>query len=247
MNSTYRSGFFVLGVIFFITITVLWSLSSRNTPELYPGDRIEERSCRVCGGSGGAIPIPDARPTPAVRCRDCGGDGLVRVLVPGPNRPTRIWGVIVEREKIGKDKDPRYYTPRNVRPNPELVKRNRVTPIEERIFEARATFSTSGGETIHVTTDENGRFAIDLPPGQYTVEMVAPGYKRYNIRRQLVVDELTDLIWFEESQMMPQIAMAEGVSDANARGIYGMTFIGGLSRFSSPRGFWRAGVSYAYY
>ena len=247
MNNNYRGGLFLAGFILFIAVAVSLSLSGRKKPELYPGDRIEERSCRMCRGSGGASPVPEAHPAPSVHCRDCGGDGQVRVLVPGPNPPTKVWGVIVERERLPKDCDPKYYSPRNIRPNPELVRRKEVPPVLGGVAGARAVFTKSGRDPITATTDVYGRFSIDIPPGECIVELAAVGYQRYKIRRKMVIEPLTDPIWFEESQTMHQIAMAEGMSDDSARGVYGMTVVGGVSKFSAKRGCWRTSVSYGYY
>ncbi|MBN9614086.1 MAG: hypothetical protein BGO25_00215 [Acidobacteriales bacterium 59-55] len=50
------------------------------------------------------------------------------------------------------------------------------------------------GEVAHVTTDERGNYsALQLPPGNYTVVLEAPGFQRTEIPVQLSVASRTDL------------------------------------------------------
>src|SRR3989339_1295651 len=53
-------------------------------PELYKGDRMEERACRLCHGS-------------AKGCDACGYDGKVSVIIPSYNHPTTIYGEVFEQ------------------------------------------------------------------------------------------------------------------------------------------------------
>src|SRR6185437_13143889 len=50
------------------------------------------------------------------------------------------------------------------------------------------------GEVAHVTTDERGNYsALQLPPGNYTVILEAPGFQRMEVPVQLSVASRTDL------------------------------------------------------
>src|SRR5438874_6810970 len=67
-------------------------------PDLYPGDRVEERACRWCGGSGKDKEMARRLPELGDACHACGGDGKVDVIIPGAERPTKIAGVVIDSE-----------------------------------------------------------------------------------------------------------------------------------------------------
>ncbi|MFQ5654686.1 MAG: hypothetical protein ACE5GW_08150 [Planctomycetota bacterium] len=89
-------------VLFAVGIPVFYySLSYATKPTLHDGDRLEVRSCRQCGGTGEDGDPGGVFPDGGGACPFCRGAGEVDVIVPGPNRPTRIWGATIAGDRIG--------------------------------------------------------------------------------------------------------------------------------------------------
>lgn len=70
-------------------------------PTLYPGDRVETRECRDCGGSGRMIAGYEGGPQTETACDTCAGRGKVQVILPGPNRPVWVKGAVVDAARAG--------------------------------------------------------------------------------------------------------------------------------------------------
>src|SRR3989339_1068639 len=63
-------------------------------PELYKGDRLEKRACRLCQGARKG-------------CDACGYDGKVDVIIPSYNHQTTVYGEVFEqkvRHPSGEDR-----------------------------------------------------------------------------------------------------------------------------------------------
>jgi len=220
-----------------IITSVFWATSYRPDPKLYDGDSVESRPCKMCDGAGGLQTVDDARPTPGLRCGYCGGDGSVKVLIPGPNRPTVIWGLVVDRERIGKD--PKHYYPATIRRPPRIDPKTRDQPATlGALANVQVVFAEGDNDPIVATTDVTGRFSAHLLPGRYTVEVVAPHYHPLKWRKRLLIERLSSPIWYEDTMVMRATAMAEeGITDDESRAVHGLMFVAGVSQRSPRRGF----------
>jgi hypothetical protein len=97
-----RGLIFCAFVLAAIPITLL-GIRHVRAKVLYEGDIISERTCRECAGSGKWVELEEAGFRPAGgRCPGCGGDGTVDVILPGPNRPTRVQGMVAERDDLAR-------------------------------------------------------------------------------------------------------------------------------------------------
>ena len=87
------------GIGLAMTPVALIVMSRVKTPILYAGDRLESRTCRECAGDG-KNHLEGLPPALGKRCLACGGDGVVNVILPGAERPTRIRGAVADAEKL---------------------------------------------------------------------------------------------------------------------------------------------------
>jgi hypothetical protein len=223
-----------------------YSVSYSTGLDLYDGDRIEKRECRICGGSG--KDEAQAREMPALgdRCSFCRGTGKVKVILPGPNRPTRVWGVVVDRDAIG---DATFFYPRNVK---KLPMPSELGPpgarehfsIPGALAGATVVFRRDHGEAIEIQTNAEGRFSRRLAPGHYEVTVRAAGFKEFRSRKTLDIEPLRAPIWIERATLVRPIGDGYGdrdpwtLSAEEARGTYGLIFAGGVSRKSAGQGFY---------
>src|SRR2546429_9969226 len=67
-------------------------------PDLYPGDRVEERACRWCGGSGKDKEMARRLPELEDACHACGGGGREEAIIPAPPRPTQMAAAVTSGE-----------------------------------------------------------------------------------------------------------------------------------------------------
>jgi len=149
-------------------------------PTLYRGDRWESRSCRRCGGQD---PL----------CVTCDGEGVVRVIVPGPNRPTLILGEVFDPEARRRVDEP--------------AVSNAVWGVTEGglhgeeargvVPEAVLTFAPVNGRSRETRTSSRGRFLISLKAGIYRVNVERRGYQP--LVAELAIPEQTNAIWVGES------------------------------------------------
>ena len=96
-----------------------FTIHAMRSPALYPGDRLETRTCRECGGTGvergeseetllpppgeasqmpreGPREGPPGYPKAGDPCIACGGKTKVRVIIPGPNHPSWVKGTVFD-------------------------------------------------------------------------------------------------------------------------------------------------------
>lgn len=76
----------VLGAALLMMLVPSFMFWSGPRPLMVDGDRLEERACPVCQGTG-----PE--------CKRCRGKGVLRFLVPGPHRPTHIIGHVYSNDQ----------------------------------------------------------------------------------------------------------------------------------------------------
>ena len=184
---------------------------------LYEGDIISERTCRECAGSGKWVMMEEGFNPPGGRCPGCGGDGVVDVILPGPNRPTRIEGMVVEREDLTEES-----TYSLVRPHPI-----RGSTGVRGVAGARILFEGLC-DPIEVTANSLGLLNLNLAPGHYRVTVESPRHAA--IHSQIEVPVLTDEIWLTEART---VYAPSSVSEAQA--LYGFEILAGLSsRDSGP-------------
>jgi hypothetical protein len=191
-------------------------------PELYEGDRVEVRPCRQCRGAGTDLEIARQVPELGGRCPFCKGKGVVDVIVPGPNRPTRVWGVVV---------DLRLADGAPLRRRTVALIPGTAPPVPGGIPGAVLTFR-SDGEPIEVEADSNGRFSRRFPPGTYQVRAFAPGF--LSVEGEMEVPPLTEPIWLEKATLVD-----EPRSEADARSRFGISLAAGLALPGGDHGFIR--------
>lgn len=192
---------------------------------LYEGDRKESRPCRACGGNGLDTEMAKEVPELKGRCPACAGSGVVEVVIPGPNRPTRIWGAVID---AGEAQDLDLF------PYPNFI---RMLPIQLAFLpkgaanipgilgDARVEFTDSAGKRIEATTNATGRFSQLLPPGSYRIRIEAPGHDVFVKEDPFVVRPLTEPIWLEKAQIL-----TDEMSSGEAQGSYGLIFLAGVAK-----------------
>ena len=231
-----------LSVVIILAVLALffyWSASWSLGPTLYDGDRLEDRDCRMCRGTG---KDPDMIDYNGGLCSFCGGDGGVDVIVPGDERPTRVWGTVVNVDTI---KSPEMYYPRHVRPSsPNLIHGGDSDHIKGALSDATVTLTSSDGDVVTGTTTARGRFTIFVPPGEYKVEVKANGHKTYTVKKRLTIEPLKAPIWLEQATLIqPVDPYGDGMTPEEARSTHGLTLVGGVSRKKAKRGFFRTFVA----
>jgi len=187
---------------------------------LFDGDVAETRQCRECGGGGKDESLAEEFPGTGDRCPACNGRGEVTVILPGPVRPTRIWGAVVDTTKAG---DVFLYSrPANIR---MVSVQAALLPAEVRDIPgalpgARIEFKPETGEPITLKADFSGRFNQRIHPGRYDVTVKAPGLEVY--RGQIEVERLKEPIWFEKATIVRELSWGE------AQGAYGLALVVGM-------------------
>lgn len=181
----------VLGAFIFLALCLpayLYVVECATATTLYPGDQLEERGCRECGGSGD--PGQYAEEIPGLRgCPACGGTGQVEVIIPGPNRPTRVRGTV---RHWRQDEEQGFSLP-DMYGGGLTGASHLMAPCPDGIAGAEVRFTRSGAEDIVVETNRNGRFLALLPPGEYRVTTSAAGLP--GDERELMIAPLTEEIW----------------------------------------------------
>lgn len=207
---------------------------------LYEGDQLELRKCRVCSAPPEQSPSeePDDFPVPPrpnpEDCPVCARKGEVEVVIPGPLRPTRFWGVVVDRAKVPEG-DEETWCPRTIG---FLTVQAAFLPAEEREISggvARATvlFLTESGDVVEARTDAQGRFTTRLAPGNYKVKVAAGAFA--TLEASLSVAPLTAPIWNEKVDTFSSV---EG-SDDEGRSNRGLAVVIALVRPEEGDGYLR--------
>jgi len=145
----------------------------------------------------------------------------VEVIVPGPKRPTRVWGVVMELSGINRDPE-KIDVPVKLRRIPNPLLPDTAPAIRGAISEATIHFRAESGEDFMIRTDRTGRFSQRLPPGSYTVVVSAPEYA--TLTKEMEVAPLIEPIWLEKATLVQPMESPE------AQSAYGLNLMVGLSR-----------------
>jgi hypothetical protein len=202
-------------IVFVLVLTpiTLYFIQAVRTPVLHAGDRLERRVCRDCGGDGKNFGMEGPVPPMLERCPACGGDGEVDVILPGPNRPTRIRGAVSDKGTLGP-----FATYDDVRPGgPRILER----PVGT-IGGAPIRFERHDGTVFDVEANPYGLFHTQLPPGSYRVKAAAPGFQP--LAADFEVPVLTEEIWIDEAIIVRELGSTE-----EAQGKYGFELLIALS------------------
>ena len=187
--------FAVWGVLFLLVIPVSMGLTRwLRQPQLFPGDKLEYRTCRECGGSGveagDASEGPQEGPgAPGSRCVGCGGKKQVAVILPGPNHPSKVSGVIFEGKADDPDQD-------------LAVMMSAADPhasVPGALADAHVVFQKDA-ERREYTSNQKGVFKGALSPGEWKFTATAGGFKEQT--GTLSVPALTEPIWQEEAHIV---------------------------------------------
>ncbi|MEK7309927.1 MAG: carboxypeptidase-like regulatory domain-containing protein, partial [Planctomycetota bacterium] len=185
-------------------------------PELYKGDRLEERACRLClpapkafgaqAGQGSAKGLP-VRERTQTGCDACGYDGKVNVIIPSYNHQTTIYGEVFEqavRYPSGEETE-NYDDAPAFRPGAALQEATAGA-----IGDAQVVFTSYAGKRVELTTPFTGKFTLKLPAGTYKMTVEKPGFQRYE--KDVEVPLATAELWQEE---IPEV-IAEAVLGEDA-------------------------------
>ena len=190
--------FWLLALVPILYFLIRKSVAYMAEKVVYDGDRIEARTCREClGGGEDGVYSRDFNGV-AYTCAGCLGAGKVEVVLPGPNRPTKIWGAVVEWERTGGAINAESF--RNLKATfpQSLLLSSREQEIRGSIAGARVVIE-GAGEVHELKSNSSGRFGVILRPGTYTVKAEAPGLKPLEDR--LVIEPLQSPIWLEKRKI----------------------------------------------
>ncbi|MBI2267491.1 MAG: carboxypeptidase regulatory-like domain-containing protein [Armatimonadetes bacterium] len=185
-----------LAVMAFLLLFIVTPLTIHfmKKPSLSPGDRLETRTCRECGGGGkirGDAYEGDPRLRPGGPCPACKGKGKVQVIIPGPKHPVAVKGVVFDKGAY----------PQEDAPGAQLMlERDPRKPVPGAIGQAKIAFISQGRKLLEVTSNATGRFKALVPPGTYKVTATAGGFQPYE--EAFSVPPLTEPIWLEEARIV---------------------------------------------
>lgn len=181
-----------------VLLVVQQSEAYLHGPVLAEGDLLETRSCRMCDGSGKDPEMAEQMPHLGDRCSFCRGQGKVQVIVPGPNRPVRVWGGVVDAD-LEPEPAPFADGPSlRFRPNPFAP--GGVDPLPGGIWEAKVVLVPESGPEIVFQAGKSGRFSREIPPGIYTVRVSARGFDTEE--HEIEIKPMTEPIWLEKAQLI---------------------------------------------
>lgn len=164
--------------------------SYADAAKLYEGDVLEERDCRQCNGTGEDTMLD--MPSANGKCLFCRGTGRVEVIIPGPNRPTRFYGSVVDADAVDEllHFDHPAFSPGWV-----------FLDLPGGVAGATVRFTPrDGSEPKEVQSNGKGRFLIDLRPGAYDVSATAAGFQ--SDEGEVEVDVLSGPIWLEKANII---------------------------------------------
>jgi hypothetical protein len=217
----------LLGIPLFYFV-VQYGVGYVSGPTLWEGDRLETKTCRECGGSGKNTLEFDI-PQIGDRCAFCRGTGTVDVIFPGPDRPTRLWGAVVNLPATGGEY--LYWNPPNVRmlPFQAAMMPAEMGAIRGALGGVPLTFTSSGGETVEVRSNSTGRFSVRLPPGNHTVSVSRPGSEPFE--GILRIEPLTEPVWLEHATVQGACSGGELASSYGLSCLVGLVPVGERGAF----------------
>lgn len=214
MHAVSRRVVLLLILALIATPFTLYLIQAVRTPVLHAGDRLEKRTCRECGGEGTNAALEGAHLPGFEKCPACGGDGKVDVILPGPERPTRIRGAVADKETLAP-----FATYADVRPGGQrMLERPSGT-----IGGGHVRFERDDGKVFEVEVNPYGLFNTQLPPGSYRVKAGRDGFEPLDA--ELEVPVLTAPIWIDEAIIIRELG---STSEAQAR--YGFEVLVALAR-----------------
>jgi hypothetical protein len=201
-----QRGLFILVGLGIAGLVVVWSVDWINAPDLFPGDVMEERDCRYCGGTGTDPEFPI--------CHSCSGDGKVNVIIPGPNHPIMISGAVLDYQNYLLTGGPMDMGIAAFQPvdgaipgatltltrlgNALLYEFDEETGERYEVGEEEVRTEILEGESEHTfTIPPSGRFRVQLKPGLWRVTSRANGYQPFD--RELNLPALVEPIWQEDT------------------------------------------------
>lgn len=188
-------------VFYYVTTS---SIAYVTGPDLYEGDVLEKRTCRECGGDGKQEPDPSF-PMVGDRCVACRGKGEVEVIVPGPNRPTRIWGTVQVADKPRSEDDLDDFLPPAGGRSQTLMTGFGARAVPGAIGKVTVRFLTEAGAVAEeIQSNSGGGFSQRLGPGKYKVVFRKEGYEP--LETALEVPVMEGLIWLEKAETIREDA-----------------------------------------
>ncbi len=161
-----------------IGVMAVLGVRSVSGPQLYEGDRLESRTCRVCDGAG---------TQQGEKCRGCLGAKRVKVIVPGPEHPVEIRGTVRDLAVFPDLESAQAKAAQDASSQEVSLK-----PVEGAVRNARLEFKSDWGQ-INVESKATGKFRCRLKPGDYRVTITAEGFPEET--RELTVPARQLPVW----------------------------------------------------
>ncbi len=182
--------------VYFVLSSSIAHLRGR---QLYDDDVLEIRDCRECHGKG-----HDERYTKdfngiGMNCMACLGTGKIQVIAPGPNRPTQVWGAVIDFR--AGDATIAHQCPEHIRVDfgKTVMLSSNEKVIRGGLAGVRVSFKGEG-ERVIAKTDGGGRFNCKLLPGTHTVEVEHEGFAK--LQSTIEIERLTAPIWLERNTII---------------------------------------------
>jgi hypothetical protein len=172
----------------FVAVITFLGVRSASGPSLFPGDKLETRSCRQCSGQG-TTEIQEGK---LETCPFCLGKKTCQVVIPGPSHPVSIRGSVVDVSAFKDRADAEFSA------TLELNEPKSLKPVKGAVGNAKLVFD-SGSNKFELTSGATGRFHSALPPGEYQVSIEKSGFQTDHSK--LVVPVKTQPIWQERAKM----------------------------------------------
>ena len=167
-------------------------------PKSYPGDKIEMRACRWCGGSGqNTEPQHEGGPPGTGACPGCRGAKELKVIVPGPKHPALVKGAVRDASKLPGGNDDVVAL---------MEAREPLKPLTGALGGAQVTFERDGAKQ-EVSSMPSGRFKILLEPGKYKVHLSAQGFADSD--QEFEVAARREPIWEEKAHIKTEAQEAD--------------------------------------
>ncbi len=204
-SSTHGSGGANVKLVWLLLmIPVAYLVVSRSIAHLceqrlYDGDRLEVRDCRECLGKGHDEKYARDFNGLGINCMACLGTGKIQVLVPGLQRPTQVWGAVIDWQ--AGESWTSHQCPKDVRLDLEnsILLSTEETSLRGALPGIGVWFKTDGGR-VSAKTDRGGRFGCKLLPGRYVVEVEAEGFAK--LQSTLEIEALRAPVWLEKNTIL---------------------------------------------
>ena len=132
----------------------------------------------------------------------------MQVILPGPNRPTRIKGIVLDGRRIESE----WLAVSAARsPQNPMQRHSAAFPNVQLMVKRR------GADPIALKSNSYGKFALRLQPGLYRVEARS---RLGTVTGEITVPILTVPIWREKAKFT-----TEPSSEAEARSLYGLDLV----------------------